>query len=282
MIGVRRTYRRLNQMLEDGINGCFTESDYDESELSHLESKWLRYLANSEISKQKVEEERAHIKELIGDISHQTKTPLANLMLYSQLLQEKEMDADSRQLAEEVCRQSEKLNFLIQSLVRLSRLETGIFQLSPRRTAIMPMIKAAEEQVRPLAEKRLIKLILSEGEAGDAVFDEKWTREALINILDNAIKYTLDHGRITISVIHYEMFVCVKIEDTGIGMREEELPRIFSRFYRGSNVRDQDGVGIGLYLSRQIIENQNGYIRVESKLGAGSGFQIFLPRDKGH
>lgn len=273
----KKLLARLDKMLEDGINGTFSESDYDETQLSKLESKWLRYLTSSKLSAQKTEQEREKLQELVSDISHQTKTPLSNILLYTQLLQEQDIDGQSRQLVDEIRQQSEKLEFLIQSLVKTSRLETGTFQLAPLKNNIDSVIDAAIEQITPKAKSKQIKIMYS-SQSHTAKFDIKWTREALFNILDNAVKYSPRNSVIKITVYAYEMFACVSVADQGIGIPEEELPRIFGRFYRGQNVREQNGVGIGLYLSRQIIEGQGGYITVESTVNQGSIFKIFLPR----
>ncbi len=273
----KKLLARLDKMLEDGINGTFSESDYDETQLSKLESKWLRYLASSKLSAQKTEQEREKLQELVSDISHQTKTPLSNILLYTQLLQEQDIDGQSRQLVDEIRQQSEKLEFLIQSLVKTSRLETGTFQLAPLKNNIDSVIDAAIEQITPKAKSKQIKIMYS-SQSHTAKFDIKWTREALFNILDNAVKYSPRNSVIKITVYAYEMFACVSVADQGIGIPEEELPRIFGRFYRGQNVREQNGVGIGLYLCRQIIEGQGGYITVESTVNQGSIFKIFLPR----
>ena len=273
----KKLLARLDKMLDDGINGTFLESDYDETQLSKLESKWLRYLTSSKLSAQKTEQEREKLQELVSDISHQTKTPLSNILLYTQLLQEQDIDGQSRQLVDEIRQQSEKLEFLIQSLVKTSRLETGTFQLAPLKNNIDSVIDAAIEQITPKAKSKQIKIMYS-SQSHTAKFDIKWTQEALFNILDNAVKYSPRNSVIKITVYAYEMFACVLVADQGIGIPEEELPRIFGRFYRGQNVREQNGVGIGLYLCRQIIEGQGGYITVESTVNQGSIFKIFLPR----
>ena len=273
----KKLLERLDKMLENGINGTFSETDYDESQVSKLETKWIRYLTLSKLSQQKVEQEREKLKELVSDISHQTKTPLVNILLYSQLLQEQSLDEQSRQLVGEIQQQTEKLEFLIQSLVKISRLETGTFQLSPSENEINSLIQSAIEQISPNAEKKQI-LVIYTSESCIAVFDRKWTQEAMFNILDNAVKYSPENSKIQITVKSFEMFVSIEVSDSGIGISEEELPRIFRRFYRGQNVREQNGVGIGLYLSRQIVEEQGGYIQVESKIGKGSVFKLFLPR----
>ena len=263
-------------MLEDGINGTFSESDYDETKLSKLESKWLRYLTSSKLSAQKTAQEREKLQELISDISHQTKTPLSNILLYTQLLQEQPLDGQSRQLVDEIRQQSEKLEFLIQSLIKTSRLETGTFQLSPCENDMDNVIRAAIEQIAPKADSKQIQIRYCP-ESCTARFDSKWTQEALFNLLDNAVKYSSENTAITVTIKVFEMFACVSVADQGIGIPEEELPRIFGRFYRGQNVRKQNGVGIGLYLSRQIIEGQSGYITAESN-GKGAVFKIFLPK----
>lgn len=109
-----------------------------------------------------------------------------------------------------------------------------------------------------------------------ALHDRKWTVEALENILDNAIKYTPEHGNITVSVRRNEFYTSIEIADTGIGIPQNEIPKIFQRFYRGTNVRNKPGVGIGLYLVREILSMEKGFISVESKYGKGSKFLINL------
>ena len=276
MFGDKRILERLDRMLDDGINGTFEESDYDETQLSKLESKWLRYLTSSKQSAQKLDQERKKIQELVSDISHQTKTPLANILLYTQLLQEQPLDTQSLRLVGEIRQQSEKLEFLIQSLVKTSRLETGTFQLTPTKNEVSGMIVSAIGQIKSKAESKKIRIIYTPVSC-TAKFDSKWTQEAVFNILDNAVKYSPEASEITVSVKEFELFACISVEDNGIGIPEDELPRIFGRFYRGRNVAEQSGVGIGLYLSRQIIEEQGGYITAESS-GVGSVFKIYLPR----
>lgn len=277
MRSTRRILEQIDKMLEDGINGTFEESDYDESQLSKLESKWLRYLTSSKQSMRKTLQEREKLKGLVSDISHQTKTPLANIIIYTQLLQEQDLDAQSRKLTEELRKQSEKLEFLIQSLVKTSRLETGTFQLFPSENEVDLLISGAVEQIKAASAAKQIRIVYVP-EPCTAKFDLKWTLEAVVNILDNAVKYSSENSEIHVSVKAFEMFACILVSDNGIGISEEELPRIFGRFYRGQNVREQNGVGIGLYLSRQIIEEQGGYISVESSVGAGSVFSIYLPQ----
>lgn len=272
------TLKRLNQILDDTMNGTFEESRYDESQLSRLESKWMRYLTASQRSLRSVEEERASIKELVTDISHQTKTPLSNILLYSQLLQEQVQDDDSKKLAEQIHLQSEKLQFLIQALIKISRLESGTFQIQPQKNKVFPMIKDIIHESEKKAGAKRVTITNQVNETMTASFDQKWTAEALFNILDNAVKYSPPGSQVKITAESYEMYAAIKITDEGKGIAEDEIPRIFGRFYRGEDARLEEGIGIGLYLSRQIIEAQSGYITVRSQLGKGSEFQVYLLR----
>lgn len=275
----RKEYERINRMLDEAVAGVFEESDYNESELSKLEVKWKRYLASSRLSVKKQEEERQNIQELVTDISHQTKTPLSNILLYGQLLSEKNLDGESRELLNQILYYSGKLDFLIQSLVKTSRLEAGTFQFAPKKDSVCHLAELAASAKEEQAKARNITLELqTDGDGTTAVFDSKWTQEAVGNILDNAIKYSPENTSVIICVFSYEMFAGIEIRDHGAGIPGEEIPYIFARFYRGKNVAYEDGVGVGLFLARQIVEGQGGYIRVTSKPGQGSRFQVFLPR----
>lgn len=272
----RRMMQRLDAMLWRAINGTFVEETLDETMYSALENKLGRYLADSELSAKNVAKEKEKIKTLIADISHQTKTPVANLLLYAELLQEENLSEQAAQYAECMREQADKLNFLVTSLVKMSRLETGIVNLAPVKNSVSSMLEYLYQNLLPKAEKKGLQLAIENQEA-IACFDEKWTTEALHNIVDNAIKYT-QAGSVTIRVKEYEMFVCIQVEDTGIGIAEEEQAKIFGRFYRSKDVHQEEGVGIGLYLARQIISGEGGYIKVSSRKGKGSVFEVFLVR----
>ncbi len=277
-IYIRKIMSSIERMLDAAKEGNFSEKSFDESRMSALENRFADYLLSSAVSARNVAVEKDKIKTLIADISHQSKTPVANLLLYSELLKEEELSPSARQSVEALYAQAEKLRFLIDALVKLSRLENGIISLSPCREAVGPVLKEVVEQFALKAEAKGLFLQLKDTPAKVlASFDSKWTREALCNIVDNAIKYT-EHGGITISVISYEIFIRIDIADTGMGISKEEQPKIFSRFYRSGQVRNDDGVGIGLYLAREIISGEGGYIKVASTVGEGSVFSVFLPR----
>ena len=272
----KRILDSIEKMLHMAMNGEFSTETFDEGRLSKLESELAAFLSSSSISAKNIENERDKIKSLISDISHQTKTPISNLILYSELLENSKLSGVDRSNAEAIHAQAEKLRFLIDSLVKLSRLENGILALEPQETPLAPMLNEILHQFKEKASAKNLKLELSDSSASAAI-DEKWTHEALANIVDNAIKYT-EKGSIKISVIPYEMFVRVDISDTGIGISEEEHAKIFKRFYRGSDVKQKEGVGIGLHLAREIISGEGGYIKLSSTPGEGSTFSVFLPR----
>ena len=273
----RRLLLRLQQMLDEAIAGTFTEHSFDETMLSALESRMADYLSASATTAMQLQKEKDTIKELISDISHQTKTPIANILLYGQLLQEQPLPAESRQCVAALQGQADKLNFLIASLVKLSRLETGILTVQPSLQSLQPLLQEIIQQYTAKAEAKGTCLIVQDTDE-QAVFDLKWTTEALGNVVDNAVKYTHPGGTVRITVTMYELFCRIDVADTGIGIAEEEQARIFSRFYRSPQVAQQDGVGIGLHLARQILSDQGGYIKVSSAPGKGSVFSLFLQR----
>lgn len=272
----KKTFDTLEDMLHKARNGSFSDYSFDESRLSKIESEFVNYLNNSETSAKSIAQEKDKINALIADISHQTKTPIANLILYSELLRESNLSAEQKENADAIYHQSEKLRFLIESLVKLSRLDNGIIQPSPQKENVSEVMKAVYGEMLPKASSKGLRLII-ETKATYALFDMKWTVEALGNIVDNAIKYTKD-GTVRLSCSEYDLFVRIDVTDTGIGIPEEEQSRIFGRFYRANGLEKEEGVGIGLFLAREIISAQGGYVKVISEADKGSVFSIFLPK----
>lgn len=278
-LDARRTVRRLDRMLSTAIDGGFGEESFDESAPSALESRMARFLNGSARSLRGVQRQRESIQRLLSDISHQTKTPLANLRLYSSLLMEEELTPRQREQAQVIFQQSEKLSFLIETLVKLSRLETDVLAVTPKSQPLSPLLERAVSQAKAAAEQKGIALQLHlQQEEMKALYDLRWTAEALGNLLDNAVKYTPPGGCIQVSATQYELFCRIDVRDNGIGIAEEEQAQIFGRFYRGRQVREQEGLGIGLYLAREIAQKQGGYLKLSSRPGQGSTFSLYLPR----
>lgn len=279
-VTLQKTLKRIDEMIDSAFNGTFREQDFTELKLSKIEGKMQRYLTAGEASKRRISEERNGIQALVSDISHQTKTPIANIMLYTELLGEKRvMDRGAVELISQVKNQAEKLNFLVQSLVKTSRLENGIVSVEPKENPVARLWDYLDEPAE--ARQKGVDFVVEEMPEVTASFDLKWTAEAFSNIVDNAVKYTPRGGKVTVSAAAYEMFVKIDVADTGIGIAEEETAKIFSRFYRSPAVSEEKGVGIGLYLAREIITKQGGYMRVTSEVGKGSVFSVFLPRRQG-
>ncbi len=289
-----RIISRLDEMLTDAINGSFVETDYNETELSRLESRFRQYLTEKELSAERVQAERAAIKELVTDISHQTRNPVANICLYTQLLEEI-CTEETAPYVRQIRQQAEKLEFLIRALTQISRLESDMVRLAPKPGPVFALVDRAVREVQERAREKQITIEAEGVNAGGheaeedvrdiedvhdvrAVYDGRWTGEALGNLLDNALKYSPAGSRIRVRVRPFEMFVCISVEDEGPGIPEEERAQIFERFYRGKNAMQQEGSGVGLYLTRMILRKEGGYIRVSSGEKKGSCFQMFLPR----
>lgn len=276
---IRKIMNKLDNMIELATTGKFTETTYDESVLSAIESKMNNYLSSSFISSKKIELEKDKVKSLISDISHQTKTPISNILLYSEILSESnELTESSKKSVLQICNQAEKLNFLISSLINASRLETNIINIIKAKNSVNDLIDKVVNQLRTKAEIKKIHIKIDENiDNKKASFDMKWTIEALHNIVENAIKYTPQNGNIQITIVPYEFFYRIDISDNGIGIEEYEINDIFKRFYRSKRVSQYEGVGIGLFLTREIIHAQGGYIKVSSTVGKGTVFSVFLP-----
>ena len=229
-------------------------------------------------NRRKVDEERRELQSLISDISHQVKTPVSNLKMAADTLLEKPVsEAERIDFIRGIFSQTDKLDFLFQVLVKTSRLETGVIQLDKKPGRLFDTVAQAMSGIVYAAEKKEITVSVDCSEDLTVSHDGKWTSEALFNLLDNAVKYTPAGGKIAVSVVLWEMYVEIKVTDTGKGISESNQAAIFRRFYREEEVHDQQGVGIGLYLAREIVTRQGGYIKVVSEPGKGSEFSIMLP-----
>lgn len=277
VIHITRTMKRMDKMLDRAIDGDFSEKMFTEAKLSRMETKLYRYLSAGKTAQNQIISERNAVKTLVSDISHQTKTPVSNILIYTQLLRETQgLDDSTKELLCCIEKQTEKLNFLIQSLVKLSRLENGIVAVTPAKNNVKQLL----ERIDFSAAARQKGICLTVENKSDVVaeFDLKWTIEAVSNLIDNAIKYTPCGGTVNVSVKEYEMFVRIDVADTGKGISEADTAKIFTRFYRAEEVKEEKGVGIGLYLAREILSKEGGYIRVASEVGKGSVFSVFLPK----
>lgn len=268
--------RQIDVMMEG--NGEPTDSFYEETlfyKINHRLSRLYGVMRENRLS---IAKEHEDLQELISDVSHQVKTPIANLkMIETTLLERNVAEEKQKEFLYGMDRQLDKLDFLMQALVKTSRLETGIITLEKKRQPIYDTLASALGGILFNAEKKNIEVLADCPEDIYITHDRKWTSEALFNILDNAVKYTPENGKIHVKVEKWEMYLKIDISDNGRGIPEKNHAKIFKRFYRESEVHDIDGIGIGLYLAREIITKQGGYIRVTSIPQRGATFSVFLP-----
>ena len=270
----------LCQTLDHMIEGNEVPLRPEDSEttLARICHRLSRLYQIMQENRRKVDEERQELQSLISDISHQVKTPVSNLKMAADTLLEKPVsEAERIDFIRGIRSQTDKLDFLFQALVKTSRLETGVIQLEKKPGRLFDTVAQAMSGIVYAAEKKKIVVSVDCPEDLTVSHDSKWTSEALFNLLDNAVKYTPAGGKITVSVILWEMYVEIKVSDTGKGISESNQAAIFRRFYREEEVHDQQGVGIGLYLAREIVTQQGGYIKVVSAPGKGAEFSIMLP-----
>ena len=275
-----RQLRKLKEMLRRAMDGSFCERQFDETTLSAFEARFAQYLSGRAAADRKPEEEQGRVAQLISDIAHQVRTPVANIRLYAQLLEEQPLPEEAGSCVRALLAQGDKLESLTGALFKASRLEAGIIALQPERGRLLPLIRRAASQYAPAARAKRIVLTAGEEDA-EAVFDPRWTEEALCNLIDNAVKYTPAGGSVEVSVRSYELFCRVTVSDTGPGIPESEHPKIFRRFYRAPAAEKVPGSGLGLYLARQILALQGGYIKVSAAPGKGSTFSLYLLRETG-
>ena len=267
----------LLQRLDDALEGGEGAYAYDESMDSAIADRLNKLLRSSSMGKERAYQDRDRIKSLISDISHQIRTPLSNIMLYTGLLQEKKLDGQSRMLADQIQGQAEKLDFFMKELIRSSYMETDMIVVSPRTAPVGELVDRACQAVEAEALKKGILIRQPETDRIICKFDMKWTLEAVRNILENALKYSPEGSEVEIEIAPNEAFTCISIQDEGIGIREEEQGLVFERFYRSRDVKKEPGMGIGLYLAREIISRQGGYIEARSEYAKGTCFCIYLP-----
>ncbi|HEY2881491.1 MAG TPA: ATP-binding protein [Pirellulales bacterium] len=220
--------------------------------------------------------------EFVSAVSHEMKTPLAGIKAYAEMLADG--DADDEKTREEflsvINGQANRLQRLIDNLLNLARIEAGVVQVSKESTSLNELLQETLELVRPAAEAKHIKLTadLSNMYIG-VLIDRDMMTQAAINLLSNAIKYTPEHGRVTLRSRPADEQAVFEVEDTGVGLCEEDQARIFERFYRVKKDRDMaSGTGLGLPLAKHIVEDvHGGRLSVKSEVGSGSTFCVSLP-----
>ncbi len=270
-------YQGLLLKLDRAITLGAREVSYDESMDAAVSERLRRILEISGMHKEKAQKERDVVQSLISDITHQVRTPLTNIMLYTGLLQEKEKDGETAVLIEKISQASLRLDFFMRQLVKSSCAEREMIALSPKLTKAGEIVGMACQAQELSAMKKNIVFVREVTE--DMCFaDKKWTIEAVANVVENAVKYSPENSRIEVKTIPYESFVLIEVKDFGIGIKEEERGLVFGRFYRSEDVKDLPGFGIGLYLVREIISGEGGYVKIKENPERGTIVQVYLSR----
>lgn len=230
-------------------------------------------------SLQQLEQERRLLKDYLGDISHQLKTPLASLVMFNDLMLGKEdMPLENRRMfLEKSEEQLRRMEWLTLNLLKVGRLEAGVIEFNIKKSVIGETIHQALSPLYVIAEKKCIELKIQGDEDLEFNHDVEWLGEAISNLVKNAIEHTKEGGTVTVSIIKSKVFYKIIVEDNGEGIPKENLPNIFKRFYKGSSMANPESVGIGLYLTKGIIENLGGSIRVSSEINVGSRFEMSFP-----
>ncbi|MBQ8187633.1 MAG: HAMP domain-containing histidine kinase [Clostridia bacterium] len=259
----KRILERFEQILQSG------SADYIADErLTPTERRLITRLCELETRESKVQNAYRSISSLVADIAHQSKTPLSSILMYTEMSENGGI----------IRAQTEKLSFLMDSLTKLAKCEGGLIaeNLSPKENSVKELVRQVIEANYASADAKNMEIRCDVPDGLTAVFDLRWTAEAVGNILDNAVKYSPDGSEITLSACAYDMFVRIDIADQGIGIPEDELCNIWKRFWRGKNAEDHSGVGIGLYLTANILNTEGGRVAAKSDEN-GSVFSVFLP-----
>ena len=266
----------MEQSLDAVIAGHAEAEVLEDSLFAKLQEKLLRTNHIFALREQKNEKEREQLQSLISDIAHQSRIPLANQKIYLDLLAEEVHSEEGMQALDSLAHQTGRLQFLMESMIKLSRMESGIIQIRKKPQDLMETIRKAVAGIVVEASKKNQQLSVDGPTQLIVMHDAKWTTEAIGNVLENAVKYTGEDGQIRVTVRRQEIFTVVEVTDTGRGIAAERQAQIFGRFYREPEVHDRPGIGIGLYLTRKIMEAQDGYVDVVSKPGVGATFRLHL------
>ena len=280
---MERAYGAVDAVLDDALAGreaapLAADRDTRLSKLAHKAAKVARL---REAAACQVEREKETIQSFISDMSHQMKTPLASIRMYTDLLGEGGLSQEEREEFLRYTRENtDKLQWMTDSLIKMSRLEIGAIELTPVPAGIRGTIADSISSVQGAAARRDVTIRTESFPDAAALHDRRWTAEALANILENAVKYSAPHGQVVIGAERLPLFTKVVVTNWGRGIAPEEQSAVFRRFYRGKNAGDTDGAGLGLYISSLIMEKQGGYILVDSVPGQRTSFSLFLQNCK--
>ena len=271
-------YESIISSLDLELSGKEQEiSPYINSRYSAIVSRLIELdrKINFEIESERRSKEK--IQAFISDLSHEIKTPLTNVIMYHEILVKKtHLDSDLKEKQERITEQLKKMEWILGSLFKSVYLEEEYLKFDLDYFKITDTLSIAVSTVFKKASDKGIEISIDEFQDVCVLHNKKWTAEALINILENSIKYSPNNSQIHIYIERGELFTEIAIKDEGIGINKDEYPFVFQRFYRSENVKDIEGSGIGLYLVKTIIEKEKGYVVVDSEINKGTKISVFL------
>lgn len=280
---IEKTYASVDAVLDGALVKQerlppAAQADTRLAKLAHKASKIAQVHA---VGATQTTKEKETIQAFLSDMSHQMKTPLSGISMYTDLLLEGSLsEEEEREFLSRIGLCVGKLQWMTESLVKVSRLEIGAIELSPVPLGIQQTVSESIGMVMASAAKKGVSICTEPFEDIKLLHDRKWTVEAMVNLLENAVKYSEEGGEIQIRAEKLMTYTKISFTDHGIGIPREEWNLIFKRFYRGENAKDTNGAGLGLYLTSLILEKQGGYILVDSKPGAYTAFSLFLQNCK--
>lgn len=272
-----KRYKELNR-----INGYLSKvltGEYDlaignneEGEISILQNNIYKTTVQLREQNELLDKEKVYLVEMLANITHQIKTPLTSMMMMNELLAKEESSEKRQEFIEIEKQQLDKLNWLIQNLLKLSKLDAGTIQLKQENTSVSKLL---EECVSPFLIQMDVEEIHLNMNVKECMInvDYNWTVEAIGNIVKNCIEHMDNNGILEITNEDTKLYHAITVKDNGCGIAQEDLPHIFERFYKGKEAK-KDSVGIGLALAKTIIEKERGEILVKSTLGKGTVFEI--------
>lgn len=246
-----------------------------EDELSILKNELYKITIMLKEVAENSQKDKTTLKDSLSDISHQIKTPITSiLIMLDNILSDENMPEDiKKDFIKDIKREIINIKFLVESILKLSKIDSNSIKFIKKEVFIKDIIDEAVKNVSMLSELKNIEIIVSGDDSIKTICDLKWQVEAITNILKNCIEHSYENRKIYINYNQNNMYTELKIEDNGTGIDAKDLPHIFERFYKGKN-SSSDSVGIGLALSKSIIESNNGYIQVDSELNKGTTFII--------
>ena len=247
----------------------------DNGELSKLRNELYKTTVLLKETAEISEKEKENLSTAIADISHQLKTPLTSIRIMLDNIQDDpDMEKEVREdFLREISKQIDWISSLVVSLLKIAKFDAGTIKMENNEINAKNLIDNIVSNLAILMELKNIEIITNVDEKATLIADYKWQQEALTNILKNAIEHSKQNSRIYITVENTNLFLKIIIKDEGSGIDKEDLKHIFQRFYKTKN-SSENSIGIGLPLAKAIIEQSNGYIKVETKYGEGTSFEV--------